>query len=130
METLYNNLLELSEGEYQDKITDFFQSLTTSKDFILLQDGKWDLKSKHSVKVVVDTATSAQARCHWCRNTLSVNQQIPNGAIPDVVLPFNLTKSEAKERKASIKTEILDKLAKMFDTETIVDISFGSITYQ
>ena len=40
------------------------------------------------------------------------------------------TKSEAKERKASIKTEILDKLAEMFDTDTIVDISFGSITYQ
>ena len=48
------NLLELSEGEYQDKITDFFQSLTTSKDFILLADGKWDLKSKHSVKVAMD----------------------------------------------------------------------------
>lgn len=48
------SLLELSEREYQDKITDFFQSLTTSKDFILLSDGKWDLKSKHSVKVVMD----------------------------------------------------------------------------
>ena len=47
-------LLELSEEEYQDKITDFFQSLTTSKDFILLSDGKWDLKSKHSVKVAMD----------------------------------------------------------------------------
>ena len=30
------NLLSLSEVEYQEKITDFFQSLTTSKDFILL----------------------------------------------------------------------------------------------
>lgn len=48
------NLLELTEGEYQEKITDFFQSLTTSKDFILLNDGKWDLKSKHSVKVAMD----------------------------------------------------------------------------
>ena len=48
------NLLELSEGEYQDKIADFFQSLTTSKEFILLSDGKWDLKSKHSVKVAMD----------------------------------------------------------------------------
>ena len=47
-------LLDLSEAEYQDKITDFFQSLTTSKDFILLKDGKWDLKAKHSVKVVMD----------------------------------------------------------------------------
>ena len=40
------------------------------------------------------------------------------------------TKTEAKDRKISIKTEILDKLATMFDTESIVDISFGSITYQ
>ena len=48
------NLLELSEREYQDKITDFFQSLTTSKDFILFNDGKWDLKSKHSVKIVME----------------------------------------------------------------------------
>ena len=48
------NLLELSEAEYQDKIADFFQSLTTSKSFILLPDGKWDLKAKHSVKVVME----------------------------------------------------------------------------
>lgn len=48
------NLLSLSESDYQNKITDFFQSLTTSKDFILLQDGKWDLKKKHSVKVVME----------------------------------------------------------------------------
>ncbi len=47
-------LLELSEAEYQDKIADFFQSLTTSKEFILLEDGKWDLKSKHKVKIVMD----------------------------------------------------------------------------
>lgn len=48
------NLLSLSESEYNEKITDFFQSLTTSKDFILLQSGEWDLKSKHSVKVAMD----------------------------------------------------------------------------
>ncbi len=43
-------LLELSERVYQDKIADFFQSLTTSKEFVLLDDGKWDLKSKHKSK--------------------------------------------------------------------------------
>lgn len=47
-------LLELSESEYQAKIADFFQSLTTSKEFILLADGKWDLKSKHKVKIDMD----------------------------------------------------------------------------
>ena len=43
-------LLELSERVYQDKIADFFQSLTTSKEFVLLDDGKWDLKSNHKGK--------------------------------------------------------------------------------
>lgn len=55
------NVLSLSEVEYQEKITDFFQSLTTSKDFILLSDGKWDLKSKHSVKVSMDDLYEEQA---------------------------------------------------------------------
>jgi DNA-directed RNA polymerase delta subunit len=55
------NLLSLPEAVYQEKITDFFQSLTTSKDFILLQDGKWDLKSKHSVKVVMEDLYEEQA---------------------------------------------------------------------
>ena len=48
------NLLNLSEAEYQDKIADFFESLTTSKDFILLNDGNWDLKSNHKVKIDID----------------------------------------------------------------------------
>lgn len=47
-------LLELSDDEYQEKIVDFFESLTTSKDFILLSDGNWDLKANHSVKIDID----------------------------------------------------------------------------
>lgn len=49
-------------------------------------------------EVAVDTAHAMTARCHWCRHTLSVNQQIPNGAVPDAVLPFKLTKEEAVEK--------------------------------
>ena len=52
--------------------------------------------SSCGAEVVIDTASASQARCHWCRNTLSVNQQIPNGAIPDVVLPFNINRDTAK----------------------------------
>ena len=48
-------------------------------------------------EVVIDTASSTQARCHWCRNTLSINEQIPNGAVPNTVLPFKISKKEAKE---------------------------------
>ena len=52
--------------------------------------------SSCGAEVVIDTASSTQARCHWCRNVLSVNQQIPNGGIPDVVLPFNVSRDIAK----------------------------------
>ena len=52
--------------------------------------------SSCGAEVVIDTASALQSRCHWCRNTLSVNQQIPNGAVPDVVLPFKIKKEEAR----------------------------------
>ena len=52
--------------------------------------------SSCGAEVVIDTSEATQARCHWCRNTLSVNQQIPNGAVPDVVLPFKINKKEAQ----------------------------------
>ena len=47
---------------------------------------------------VVDTAHAMNARCHWCRHTLNVNQQTANGAVPDAVLPFRLTHAEAVEK--------------------------------
>ncbi len=47
-------LLELSDNEYQERIGDFFESLTTSKEFILLNDGNWDLRINHSVKIDID----------------------------------------------------------------------------
>lgn len=47
-------LLEMSEGEYEEKIADFFQSLTTAKEFILLENGNWDLKSNHTTKVSIN----------------------------------------------------------------------------
>ncbi|WP_375389689.1 TFIIB-type zinc ribbon-containing protein [uncultured Amnibacterium sp.] len=46
-------------------------------------------------EVVVNTATELSARCHWCRHVLGVNEQIPNGAVPDAVLPFQLTREQA-----------------------------------
>lgn len=53
--------------------------------------------SSCGAEIVIDTSSQASARCHWCRNTLSVNQQIPNGAIPDTVLPFKVSKADAKK---------------------------------
>ena len=47
--------------------------------------------------VVVDTSESLQCRCHWCRNYLSINNKLPNGAVPDMILPFSVTKEEASK---------------------------------
>lgn len=49
-------------------------------------------------EVVVNTAEAMSSRCHWCRHVLTVNEQVPNGAVPDAVLPFALTHEQAVER--------------------------------
>ena len=49
-----NKVLELSPSEYEDKIGDFFELLSTDKKFIMLDKGFWDLRSKHAPKIVVD----------------------------------------------------------------------------
>ena len=46
--------LGMSESEYENKIGDFFELLSTNKNFIMLENGLWDLKSKHNSKVVID----------------------------------------------------------------------------
>ena len=48
------NALELSETDYENQIGDFFELLSTNKNFIMLENGFWDLKSKHNSKVVID----------------------------------------------------------------------------
>ena len=40
--------------------------------------------------VVVNTEEQMGARCHWCRHVLTINEQVPNGAVPDAVLPFSI----------------------------------------
>ena len=49
-------------------------------------------------EVVVNTAEQMGARCHWCRHVLTVNEQVPNGAVPDAVLPFKMTHDAAVEK--------------------------------
>ena len=49
-------------------------------------------------EVVVNTAEATSSRCHWCRHVLGINEQVPNGAVPDAVLPFSLTRDQAVER--------------------------------
>lgn len=41
-------LLELPESTFEAKIADFYTALATDKRFILLDNGKWDLRSNHT----------------------------------------------------------------------------------
>ena len=41
-------VLELPQSCFENKIADYYTSLATDKRFILLEDGTWDLRSRHT----------------------------------------------------------------------------------
>ena len=49
------DVLELSESSYIDKLPAFFDVLSGDHRFIMLENGLWDLRTKHSTKVVIET---------------------------------------------------------------------------
>jgi DNA-directed RNA polymerase subunit RPC12/RpoP len=77
-------------------------------------------------EVVVNTAEQMGARCHWCRHVLTVNEQVPNGAVPDAVLPFAITHdaAAAKVREFAGKRRMFaDRgFVKDFTPENIVGV--------
>ena len=79
-------------------------------------------------EVVVDTASATQARCHWCRHTLSINQQVPNGSVPDVILPFRVNKDLARMQIEKFvgkrKFFAHPKFRQEFTTENIMGVYF------
>ena len=48
------DLLGLSNEEYETKIADFFQILSTDHRFIMLEKGFWDLRSRHQAKIIIE----------------------------------------------------------------------------
>lgn len=49
------NLLTLSEDEFVNKLPAFFDVLSTDHRFIMLENGLWDLRTKHAAKIIMDT---------------------------------------------------------------------------
>lgn len=47
-------LIHLPESVIEDKIGDFFEMLTLDKRFIMLDDGSWDLKTRHAGDVIIE----------------------------------------------------------------------------
>ncbi len=48
------NILDLSNEEFENKIADFFELLSTEKRFVMLENGYWDLRDNHSQKIIID----------------------------------------------------------------------------
>ena len=47
------DMLGLSEDDFTNKIADFFEVISTDQRFIMLKNGFWDLRAKHSAKIKV-----------------------------------------------------------------------------
>lgn len=45
--------------------------------------------------VTINTDEAPNARCPWCRHVLSITDKLPNGTIPDLILPFKVTRKQA-----------------------------------
>lgn len=77
-------------------------------------------------EVVIDTDEVTSARCHWCRHVLSVNEKMPNGAVPDLVLPFKLDKKVAEDSiDAFVKKRQFfahPKFKKEFSSENVMGV--------
>lgn len=84
--------------------------------------------SSCGAEVVVDTNEATSSRCHWCRNVLSINKQVPNGSVPDVLLPFKVTKDDARSEIEKFvgkrKFFAHPKFKQEFTTENIMGVYF------
>ena len=52
--TIISKALNLTESQFEKRIEDFFATLSTNKQFTLLEDGSWDLKKNHAAKIFID----------------------------------------------------------------------------
>lgn len=79
-------------------------------------------------EVVIDTNETTIKRCHWCRGILSINERIPNGSVPDKILPFKVTKEQAKQKiDKFVKSKsffALPKFKKEYKIDNIMGVYF------
>ena len=120
--TVENTVKDLSQLKGRVRGTGTSDIKADAKDVVTLRCGGC------GAEIVIDTANAPHARCHWCRSILSINSQIENGAIPDVILPFKEKKEEAQDK---INTFVKKRgffanptFKKEFTTENIMGVYF------
>lgn len=79
-------------------------------------------------EIIINTTEATNARCHWCRSVLSINHQIDNGVIPDVLLPFKISRDDAVNeinKYVSKRKFFADsKFKKEFSTDNVMGVFF------
>lgn len=90
-------LLDVIEDDEDISQLEGVKAATGAADIDREADNTVTLKCEScGAEVVVNTEAATQSRCPWCRNILSINKKIPNGAVCDAVLPFHLSKNDAR----------------------------------
>lgn len=52
--TIIKDKLDMTQKEFESKIADYYTTLTTDKRFILLENGKWDLRKRHKSDKIIN----------------------------------------------------------------------------
>lgn len=73
--------------------------------------------------ITINTDVTLSVSCHWCRNTLSLNSPIANGAVPDAILPSAVTENDARSRMAALVAQRGTYASKPF----LIDFAQASI---
>ena len=76
-------LLELPESSFENKIGDYYTSLSTDKRFLLIEDGCWDLKSNHTSDKVKKNIDSIDEEYDEEEDELPEEDDILNEEIED-----------------------------------------------
>lgn len=95
------------------------QDITSSEDTVTIKC------QGCAAEIVINISNATQARCHWCRQTLSLNQQIPNGAVPDAILPFSIDREAAVENIEKFVSKRRMFTTKKFKEEFVAENVIG-----
>lgn len=119
---------ELFEESLDKSIEDLDSIVFTHRSLVIEQDDSVVTVKCDScgAEVVINTDENIQIRCHWCRNFLTIDSKIQNGAIPDAVIPFSVEKNDAvesienfvKKRSFFARTEFKED----FEAENVVGV--------
>lgn len=76
-------ILNLSDEEYAENIGDFYTALTTDKRFVLLDSNEWDLRDKHSVKIVMEDDDEEETETDEIEEDIETEEDIDDEVIDD-----------------------------------------------